>query len=295
MGAVRARWSSASFLHYAGVLVVLAATVSLLSSLSNDYGDFAFVGWSLLVLLVVAALAGAYEAMGMRIVAGLFAVVTWAVFVIFTGAVFVWIHLLGRDDTPIGGFHIGLLLLYLVAFIAGLSLLARYQFPLLVLAAAASAWLFIVDLVSNGGSWTAVVAIVVGLFFLLVGAGVDRTYGFWLHVVAGLSIGGAFVYFWHEAWWEWILIAIVSLVFFLFAAALERSSYAVLGAVGLFLVASHFIEDWVGGVSAPFLFEGEPTDHPWARALLYALFGLILVAFGLWFERRRPTPLDEPS
>jgi hypothetical protein len=29
--------------------------------------------------------------------------------------------------------------------------------------------------------------------------------------------------------------------------------------------------------------------------MLYALFGLVLVAIGLWLERRKPTVLVEPS
>ena len=295
MSAVRAPWSSASFLHYVGVFIVLGATVSLLGSLSDQYGNFAFVGWSALILLVIAAMAGGYEAAGMRVVAGLFSVVTLVVFVVFVQALFVWIHLLGADDRPIGGFHIGLLLLYLVTFVGALGLIARYRFPLLIIAVATSAWLFVIDLISNGGTWTAVVSIFVGLFFLLVGAGIDRTYGFWMHVAAGLAIGGAFLYLWHSSWWEWALIAIVALFFFLFAAGLDRSSYAVLGALGLLLVATHFINDWVGGFATPFFTEGASSAHPWARALLYALFGMILVAFGFWFQRRRPMPLDDAN
>ena len=115
MGAVRAPWSSASFLHYAGVLVVLVATVSLLSYLSDQYGNVAFFGWSALVLFVVAALAVGFEAAGMRVVAGLFSFVTLIAFLVFVAAIFVWIHLLGADDAPFGGFRFGLLLLYLVA------------------------------------------------------------------------------------------------------------------------------------------------------------------------------------
>ena len=61
------------------------------------------------------------------------------------------------------------------------------------------------------------------------------------------------------------------------------------------LVARHFIEDWAGGLSIsgyfPF-FSGAETNHPWARALLYALFGLVLVGIGFWFERRRQSPVD---
>ncbi len=296
MGAVRAPWSSASFLHYAGVLVFLGATVSLLSYLSDQYGNFAFVAWSALVLFVVAALAGGYEATDMRVVAGLFSVVTLIAFVVFVAAIFVWIHLLGADDAPIGGFHIGLLLLYLVAFVAALALIARYQFPLLIIAVASTVWLFVVDLISNGGTWSAVVSIFVGLLLMLVGAGIDRTYGFWMHVAAGLAMGGAFLYLWHSSWWEWVLIAVIALFFFLFAAGLDRSSYAVFAALGLFFVATHFINDWTGGFSTPFFSEGGGSaDHPWGRALLYALFGMILLAFGFWFERRRPEPLDSTN
>ena len=38
---------------------------------------------------------------------------------------------------------------------------------------------------------------------------------------------------------------------------------------------------------------GEP--NVWGAAMLYALFGLALVAIGLWLERRRPSELAEPS
>ena len=288
MGAVRAPWSSASFLHYAGALIVLGSAVALLSSLADDYGDAAFVGWSALVVVVVAAMAAGYERTGMRVVAGLFGFITLVVFIVFVSAFEIWIGLLEPEDNPIGGFHIGLLLLYVAAFIAAVVMIARFQFPLPVTVAAAATWLFVVDLISNGGTWSAIVSIFVGFLLLLVGAAVDRTYGFWLHVAAGLAMGGAFVYVWHSAWWEWVLIGIVALVFFLFASGLDRSSYAVLGAVGLFLVAQHFIEDWAGSFPIPFFSEGEP-GHPWARALLYAVFGLVLVGIGFWFERRRPT------
>jgi len=294
MSAVRAPWSSASFLHYVGALIVLVAAIGLLSSLSDDYGKAAFVGWSLLVLFVVAALAAGYERAGLRIVAGLFGFITLAVFIVFVGAFEVWIHLLGADDEPIGGFHFGLLLLYAIAFFAAIVTIARFKFPLPVTVVALAAWLFVVDLISNGGTWSAIVSVFVGLFLLLIGAAVDRTYGFWLHVAAGLAIGGAFLYVWHSSWWEWVLIGLAALVFYLFAAALDRSSYAVLATIGLLLTASHFIEDWVGIDMFPTPFyEGPSASHPWARALLYAVFGLILVGIGFSFERRRQ-PLVEP-
>jgi hypothetical protein len=217
------------------------------------------------------------------------------VFAVFAGSFLDLIGLL--DDEPFGDFDIGLLLLYLAVLIAALVLLATFHFPLLVFAAAVAGWLFVVDLISNGGDWTAVVAIVVGLFFLVAGLVADRWYGFWLHVVAGLSIGGGFLTLWHSAHWEWVLIGIVSLVFFAFASALGRSSYAVLGAIGLYLAWSHFVEDWFGTDDEPFIpfpffyLDGESGDNDVARIVLYALYGLALVVIGLVLERRRPDAL----
>ena len=34
---------------------------------------------------------------------------------------------------------------------------------------------FVIDLISGGGNWSAVVALFVGLFYLAVGAGIDAT------------------------------------------------------------------------------------------------------------------------
>jgi hypothetical protein len=272
--------------------VVLATSVFLLGSLSDDYGDAAFFGWSVLVWAVLAAISIAYERAGQRVAAGLFAFVSVIAFAVVAGAFLDLIGILDADEGPIEGFDIGLLLLYLVTMVAALALLGRFQFPLLVLVASVSGWLFVVDLVSNGGDWTAVVAIVLGLFFLMAGSAADRIYGFWLHVVAGLSIGGGFLELWHSADWEWVLIGIIALCYFLLADALDRSSYAVLGAVGLFLTWQHFVEDWFGDTPVFFFDEGD-TGNGVAQALLYALYGFVLFLFGIALERRRRVPIDE--
>lgn len=304
MDVVKARWSSASFLHYIGAFVILGAAVTLLGYLSDDYGRFAFTAWSLLVFVVLAAFAAAYQQLGLRVVAGLFGFVALITWLVFIGAFFVWIHVLGADDEPIEGFDLGLLLFYLVAFVSALIFLARFRFPLMVTVVVVSAWFFVVDLVSNGGTWSAIVSIFVGLVFMLAGAVADRWYGFWLHFGAGLAIGGAFLYFWgFESWWEWILVGVVALFFLMLAAAFERSSYAVFGFIGLFLMWSYFVDRWTDAeVTTPFEAEGpvpltSDTGEPslWGAALLYALFGLVLVAIGVWFERRRGEPLDEST
>jgi hypothetical protein len=176
--------------------------------------------------------------------------------------------------------------------------------------ATVAGWLFVVDLISGGGDWTAVVAILVGLVLVAIGAAVEPAYGFWVHFVAGLSIAGAFLYFWHSSGWEWILIAFVAVFLLLLAAGLARANYAVLAAILLFLAWSHFVEDWLDASSPvpPGILPIAPEDDPfadsgtgggdvWQRALLYGLYGVALVAIGIWLDRRRRASehLAEPS
>jgi hypothetical protein len=300
MEVVRPRWSASSFLLYAGALVVLVAEVALLGWLSGDYGRGAFFGWAALVFVALAAVAGALRAGGDRVAAGLFALDSLIAFIVLVGA---FLDLIGLDlgDNPISGFDVGRLLLYLVAMIAALSMIGRFRFPLLALVATGAGWLFVLDLISGGGDWSAVVAIFLGLFLVGLGAGVEPPYGFWVHVVAGLSIAGAFLYVWHSSNWEWILIAVVAVFLFLLAAGLSRSSYAVLSAILLFLAWAHFVENWLGGNSSvtsdylPLGSEEDPFSNGgggvdvWQRALLYGLYGVALVVVGLWLDRRRRT------
>ena len=221
---------------YAGAFVVLFAMASLLVYLSSEHSDGGFFGWALLVWAVIAAVAVGFELAGERVAAGLFAFVSLVAFSVAAGSFEDLIGILDDlGDGPFDGFRIGLLLLDLVIITVGFILLARFGFPLLVLPVAFIGWFFLVDLVSGGGTWSAIVSIFVGLVFMLVGAAADRIYGFWIHVVAGLAIGGAFLYLWHSATWEWILIGLIALLYFLLAGALDRSSYAVFGAIGLFL------------------------------------------------------------
>ena len=80
--------------------------------------------------------------------------------------------------------------------------------------------MFLFDLLSNGGGWAAIVSIAVGLTFLLAGIAVDdgpsRPFGFWLHVAAGLAIGGGLLWFFHDGDFDWIVIAIAGLVYIAF-------------------------------------------------------------------------------
>ncbi len=294
--AIRASWSSASFLLYAGGIAILAATGALLIALGGDYGDSAFVGWSVLVFVILGDLTFGARVAERPLTAGLFSVSAVVALAVVVGAFEEWAGWLAHTDAPFSGFHVDHFLIELTLLVGAAVARRIFHFPLLVFIAAGSAWFFVTDVLSNGGNWSATVSLVFGIVALLIGLGADRVYGFWLQVVAGLTIGGALLWFWHSSDTEWILIALASLVYVAIASGLGRSSYAVLAAFGLFLATTHFADKWFNEPFIPFLygFDGESDgSSTWAAALLYAGYGLVLMLLGLWLARRRG--LAEPD
>jgi hypothetical protein len=287
-------WTTASFLLYAGALTVLVSAVAALEYLHRSYGQAAWVGWSALVLAILAAIAISFRRRGHWLISGLFAVATLAAWGVFAGALERWWGWLpATSSSAFSGFHAGLLLLELVIVAGAVVELRGYRFPLLVLPACVAAWLFVTDLVSNGGAWSAIVTIVVGLGYLLAGSTLDhgprRPYGFWLHLVAGFLIGGSMLFFWHSVDFKWGLLAIGALVFISVAASTGRSSWAVLGTVGLLLSAGHFAIEWTR-VGYSIIFAGvipSSGSRGWVPPLVYAFVGFLLVALGLRVGRRR--------
>jgi hypothetical protein len=296
---VRAPWTSSSFLLYAGGIAILLAMLGFLSSLPGDYGNAAFTGWAALVFAVLGFLALGFRAAGRPLVAGLFSVSAVVAVTVLVGALEAWFGWLAGSDAPFAGFHLDHLLIELVLVAAASVALRIFHFPLLVVIAASGSWFFITDLLSSGGDWSATVTLVVGLALMAVGVGVDRIYGFWVHVVAGLTIGGALLWFSHSSDTDWVLIGLASLLYVWIASGLGRSSYAVLGAFGLLMMTTHFVDKWFGSVPFPFVFffgffnDESGNVRPWAQALSYAAYGLVLMLLGLWLARRRQPP--EPT
>jgi hypothetical protein len=279
--AIRAPWTSASFLVYTGALTVLASGLWLDSNLSDRYSSAGFVGWAALVFACAAFFARAFRGAGRPLLAGLFAFVSVGLFAVAVGAIEDWWGWLSHDS-PLHGFHWSLLLLELLTLIAALRAIRIFHHPLLALAAAGVGWYFVADLLSSGGNWTAWVSLLYGLVLLMVAGGVNRVYAFWLHVVSGLTIGGALLWFWHESDWNFILIGLVGLLYILFGAGRRRSSWTVLGAVGLFLTTVHFVDKWFGDVN-PLVFifgVGGEAKHPWARPLSFVVLGFVYVLLG---------------
>ncbi|HVU77120.1 MAG TPA: hypothetical protein VHC67_06030 [Gaiellaceae bacterium] len=289
MTIVRPTWSTWSFLVYAGGLTTVLALggwLAYLASRSGQGGDF---GWAVLLFVLLAGIAEAFRRTGHRVTAGVFAYGAVAAGVVAAALLFAWFGWQVVARGPIGGFHPARLVLEALWVVLAAAALRRFRFPLLVAQLAGAIWLFVVDLVSNGGAWTAVVSVVVGLSFalaaVLVDGGERRPYGFWLHVAAGLAIGGAVLHwFGDDSIFQLVLVGLASVGYVLVARALQRSSWAVLGTAGLFVVADRLAGRW----TSVHVFFGEGVEGPrlWVPPLVFMVLGALLVALGLAVSRR---------
>jgi len=292
---VKPTWSSWSVLVYTGGLTVLGAALAALGYLSNQYGDAAYAGWALVVLLILTALALRLRD-GQRVAAGVFAFVSVAIFLGFVDALWSWWgwSASSSGSSPFSGFHVGRLAEELLTLIAAVVAVRRFRAPLLVFWVATFGWFFVTDVLSSGGNWSAWVTFFVGVVLLVVGLTLDggerRPYGFWVHVVSGLTVGGALLYFWHSGNWAWSLIGVSALVFVWVSVWTRRSSWAVLGAAGLLGTATHYtIMWWRHGVPF-FVFGNEPTGSTrgWVPPVVFAVTGFILLLLGFGVARRTP-------
>jgi hypothetical protein len=291
---VHPRWSAWSFLVYAGGLTVLGATGAWLTYFASRSGDAGYAGWALLVLVVVGAIATRFRATGHPVTAGVFAFVAVIAYVAFLSALWTWFGWESSSVTSanFGGFHFGRLLLELLWLFAAVTAVGMFRSPLLAAQVVLAGWIFVTDLISNGGWWSAIVTLFVGLCYLgvalAVDAGSSRPYGFWLHLGAGLMIGGSLLWFWHGGSFEWTLIIVASLIFVFFSRVAGRSSWAVLGAVGLLLASLHFTLEWTH-VQFVFFNGGSGSARAWVPPLVFTCLGFVLVALGLALGRRSPT------
>jgi len=291
---VRAGWTSASFLVYTGCLTALVAALAWLAIIAGDYGSGGFAGWTVLFWAVAEAIALGLLVTGRPLAAGVAAFVGLGLWAVMVGALFEWWGWLPDHDGPIEGFHLGTLFLELLVVVAAIVDLRIWRHPLIVAILAPATWLFVTDVLSSGGNWTWVVTLLLGFLFFFVAIGVDssdsRPYGFWLHVTAGVLVGAAFLNWWHTSDAEWAGIIVVALVFVLVAAALRRSSYAVLGVIGLIAATAHYAgEEAVGDV-----LNGHPPTK-WALPVAFLCLGGFLLLVGLLLRGGRGDTAPEPA
>lgn len=284
--AVRPIWSSSSALVYTGGLVVLLATFGLLGVAEDDGGDWALTAGALAACGVAVALAVALQRAERAVAAGVAATLGVVFAGVTAGAL---LNAVGALEADTGDYQPATLLVEAVLIAAALLALRRFRAPLLVLPVAVTVWVAIADLGSLGsaedaGEWLSVLA---GALLIGAGIAVDRAgrpaYAFWLHAVGGLALGGAIALLAGDD--AWGLIALVGLVFIAVAYALARSSYAVLGAIGVLLATTLFAVDPGAFVGAFLPFgpgpsEGDGLDG-WQVALAYLVAGLVLAAIGV--------------
>ena len=295
-------WTSASFLVYLGGLTVLFSALAALEYLSTQYrGAGQGTAWSFLVLAVLYAIAHAFRRRGRTLAAGIFAfasVIAWAVFV---AVLFKWI---GWDITgSLRHWCTARLAWELLILAAAWDDHRRFRFPLIRLISAFVGWIFVIDLITNGGNFTAAVTLIVGFAYLAIGAARNaQPSAFWLHFVSGLLIGGSLLYWLHSGDVEWAFIGVFSVVFMMVGARLARSSWSVFGAFGLFLVATRYAAIWSQGPSHGIVHLGGGTGfgplptkfvpptfgfRPWPAIVTFAVLGFLYVAFGILSSRRR--------
>ena len=286
------RWTTASYLIYAGGLIVLLAALGALAYLSSRYGDAAYAGWAALVLVVLSGIGIAMKRRGRWLAAGIFgfaSVIAWAAFVGALYAWFGWLHSASAStsSSPFAGFSIARLSFELLILAAVFDDQRRFRFPLVAAIGVFVGWFFVTDLVSGGGNWSAVVTLLVGLAYFAAGTVSDKPSAFWLHFAAGALIGGSLLYWWHSGDTSWSLIAVASLVYVLIADRTRRSSWAVFGTLGFVAAATHFSAEWASGHIS--LSPGiVSTFRGWVPSLVFAFVGFLLVALGLYSHRRHP-------
>jgi hypothetical protein len=290
-------WSTSSFVLYVGGLTVLGASAGAFAYLASQYGDAAFVAWTLLPLAVLSAIALAFRARGEWMAAGLFIVAALVAWIVFLSALLEWWGWLPGDEegSPFAGWHWGLWLIIVIAIATALVDQRLFRFPLLVVFPTVLGWFLVVDVLSGGGDWSAVLTVIVGLVYLAIGtqldAGPQRPLGFWVHVVAGLLIGGALLaQWWNSSDADWALVAVTGLVFIVVARATGRSSWAVLGIIGFFAATVHFVTEWARLEVFPFFLGGEGEPRGWVPPLVFGIVGLFFVLVGLWARGRQEEP-----
>jgi hypothetical protein len=308
---VKPIWTSATFLVYTGGLTVLLGGLAALGYLAGYYGSGAKAAWALLILVILYAVAHALRVRGRQIAAGIFAfasVIAWAAFVILLFRWWGWNGVGASIRHWSWSRNLALLLILAAAWADR----RRFGFPFIRLISATLVWIFVIQLLPAGPNLTAAFTLIVGLAYLLWGA-IHRTpSSFWLHLIGGLLIGGAILFWDHTTDGNFAFVLIVALIYVAIAYATRRSSWAVLGTIGFFIATTHYVvgsptalaEGFFGlgnGGSCIASSGGSPictstgsSISPWSPALALGLLGFWLVLLGLLGRRRTAATLAPP-
>jgi hypothetical protein len=286
-------WKTSSFLVYSGGLTVLFAAIAALAYLSGQFGKGALTGWALLFLVILRFIAEALRFQGRWVAAGIFAFVSVIAWGVFLGAAWHWFGWLDHWHSAFGEWSLAHLSLEFLILVAALGDQFRWRFPFIALISTVVGWFFVTDFISNGGTWTYVVTLGIGLLYLLAGSASRSPSAFWLHLVGGLLIGVPLLRWWHTSTLDWALISAVAFIYVGIAYVTRRSSWAVFATIGFFAVTIHFLVGQPTTIAGALLGGTQPPHvSPWAPALAFGLLGFWLVLLGLAARgRRAPAPI----
>jgi hypothetical protein len=285
-------WTSSTFLVYTGGLTVLGAAIGALGYLSGQYpGNGQGTAWTLLILVILYAIAVLLAVIGRPIAAGIFAFSSVIVWGIFVGVLFSWFGWTNGSFGDFGHWSWSRLAFELLVLIVAVAERRIFRFPFIALISTVVGWFFVIDLITSGGNFTLAVSLVVGLVYFLVGSVSRKPSAFWLHLVAGLLVGVPILKWCHTSTFDFAVIAFISLVYVGVAQATRRSSWAVYGTIGFFIVTVHFLVGSPTGIIAGAISGQPPSISAWSFPLAFGLLGLWLVFLGL-LGRGRRTPAD---
>jgi hypothetical protein len=293
---VKPIWTSSTFLVYTGGLTVLGGAIAALVYLSRQYpGNGEGTAWTLLILVILYAIAHGLRKRNRPIAAGIFAfasVIAWAIFVAVLFSWWGW-HGFNASARDWSWSRLAFLLLILGA---AWDDRRRFRFPFIGLISAVVFWILVVTVLPVGRNFTPAVTLIVGLAYLLWGTVHRIPSSFWLHLVGGLLIGGSILYWAHTGDGEWAGVSIASLIFVFIGHLTKRSSWAVLGTIGFVGATIHYLVGSPTGI-AQNVVAGSPPSFvsPWAPALAFGLLGFWLVLLGVLGRRRRATAEPAPA
>jgi hypothetical protein len=309
---VKPIWTTSSFLVYTGGLTVLFAAVLGLAYLSTQHGGFGRAAWAFLFLVILYGFAIALFLRGRMLAAGIFAfasVIAWGAFIAF---LFTWFGFHGVTGS-LSHWSLARLVLWLLVLSAAWTDRFVFRFPFIAVIVAVVQWLFVIDLVRatpNHPNWMAIVSLLFGLMYLGVGVVDGSPSAFWFHLVGGLLVSGAILYWFHTSNFDYAVVSFVAFVYVGIAYATKRSSWAFLGTIGFFAATSHYligsptaIVQGIFGASqtctstgglGPLCVSTGPQVSPWAPALAFGLLGLWLVLLGLPARRHHDTQAAAP-
>jgi hypothetical protein len=306
-------WTSATFLVYTGGLTVLLGGLAALGYLSGHYGSGAKAAWALLVLVILYAIAHALRVRDRPIAAGIFAfasVIAWGAFVVLLFRWWGW----NGVDASIRHWSWSRSAALLLILASAWDDRRRFNFPFIRAISTILGWIFVIQLLPAGGNDTAGFTLIVGLAYLLLGT-IHRTpSSFWIHLVGGLLIGGAIIYWAHTSDGDYAIVSIVAFLFVVLAYATRRSSWAVLGTIGFFVATIHYIVGSPTALAEGFFGLGSggssgsctatatgtvctstpASISPWSPALAFGLLGFFLVLLGVVGRRRTAATLAPP-